>query len=122
MKQRAMKISALVSTENWAEEDVRSANVQNPNVKMNISIQTANVRIPEGAGQAEEFLILTKSHHVKNLEKVCLIRFEIQNVFDVVSSSHISFQSSCPCLLIQITVCTPLGSIHKLRKHVVGIF
>ena len=65
MKQRAMKISALVSTENWAEEDVRSANVQNPNVKMNISIQTANVRIPEGAGQAEEFLILTKLYCVK---------------------------------------------------------
>ena len=60
-----MKISALVSTENWAEEDVRSANVQNPNVKMNISIQTANVRIPEGAGQAEEFLILTKLYCVK---------------------------------------------------------
>ena len=65
MKQRAMKISALVSTEDWAEEDVRRANVQNPNVKMNISIQTANVRIPEGAGLAEEFLILTKLYRAK---------------------------------------------------------
>ena len=65
MKQRAMKISALVSTEDWAEEDVRRANVQNPNVKMNISIQTANVRILEGAGLAEEFLILTKLYRVE---------------------------------------------------------
>ena len=65
MKQRSMKTFALVSTEKWAEEDVRGADVQNPNVKMNISIQTANVRIPEGAGQAEEFLILTKLYRVE---------------------------------------------------------
>ena len=49
MKQRPMKISALVSTENWGEEDIRSVNVQNPNAKMNISTQTVNVKVPEGA-------------------------------------------------------------------------
>ena len=65
MKQRSMKTFALVSTEKWAEKDVRGANVQNPNVKMKISIQTANVRMTEGAGQAEEFLILTKLYRVE---------------------------------------------------------
>ena len=71
MKQRSMKTFAHVSTEKWAEEDVRGADVQNPNVKMNISIQTANVRILEGAGQAEEFSILTKLHLV-NYQKIFL--------------------------------------------------
>ena len=65
MKQRPMKISALVSTENWGEEDIRSVNVQNPNAKMNISTQMVNVKIPEGAGQAGEFSILTKLNRVK---------------------------------------------------------
>ena len=65
MKQTPMKISVLVSTENWAEEDVRSVNVQSHNVKMNISTQTVNVKIPEGVGQAGEFSILTKLYHVK---------------------------------------------------------
>ena len=65
MKQRPMKISALVSTENWAEEDIRNVNVQNPNAKMNISTQTVNVKILEGAGQAGEFSILTKLYRVK---------------------------------------------------------
>ena len=64
MKQRPMKISALVSTENWVEEDIRSVNVQNPNAKMNISTQTVNVKVPEGAWQAGEFSILTKLYHL----------------------------------------------------------
>ena len=34
MKVIPMKISALVSTERWAEKDVRGANVQNPSANI----------------------------------------------------------------------------------------
>ena len=64
MKQRSMKTFALVSTEKWAEEDVRGANVQNLSANIVFSIQLGNVKIQEGAGQAEEFSILTKLHLV----------------------------------------------------------
>ena len=59
-----MKTFALVSTEKWAEEDVRGANVQNLSANIVFSIQLGNVKIQEIAGQAEEFSILTKLHLV----------------------------------------------------------
>ena len=60
MKLRLGLISVHVNTERWAEGDVRGANVQNPSANIVFSIQLENVKIQEGAGQAEEFSILTK--------------------------------------------------------------
>ena len=64
MKLRLGLISVHVSTERWAEGDVSGANVQNPSANIVFSIQLENVKIQEGAGQAEEFSILTKLHLV----------------------------------------------------------
>ena len=60
MKLRLGLISVHVSTERY----VRGADVHNPSAKIVISIQLGNVKIQEGAGQAEEFSILTKLHLV----------------------------------------------------------
>ena len=68
-------ISVHVNTERWAEEDVRGANVQNLSANIVFSIQLENVKIQEGAGQAEEFSILTKLHLV-NYQKIFLISYK----------------------------------------------
>ena len=60
MKLRLGLISVHVNTERWAEGDVKSANVPNPSANIVFSIQLGNVKIQEGAGQAEKFSILTK--------------------------------------------------------------
>ena len=60
MKLRLGLISVHVSTERC----VRGADVHNLSAKIWISIQLGNVKIQEGAGQAEEFSILTKLHLV----------------------------------------------------------
>ena len=65
MKLRLGQISVHVSTERWAEGDVRGANVQNLSANIVFSIQLENVKIQEGAEQAEEFLILTKLYRVE---------------------------------------------------------
>ena len=75
MKLRLGLISVHVNTEWWAEEDVRGANVQNLSANIVFSIQLGNVRIQEGAGQAEEFSILTKLHLV-NYQNVFLISYK----------------------------------------------
>jgi len=64
MKLRLGPISVHVSTERWADWDVKVADVHNPSAKIVITIQLGNVKIQEGAGQAEEFSILTKLHLV----------------------------------------------------------
>ena len=60
MKLRLGLISVHVSTERY----VRGAGVHNLSAKIVFSIQLGNVKIQEGAGQAEEFSILTKLHLV----------------------------------------------------------